>query len=775
MATSRPRNLPLDLTSFVGREREVPAVKRLLATSRLVTLTGPGGVGKTRLALRTAGEIYRSFRDDVWLVELAGVRDASLVPPAVAATMGIQGSTESGPLDSIVDFLRPRHVLLVLDNCEHLIGACAMLVDALLRSCPELHILATSRQPMHVTGEHILAVPPLPVPPADTTGSQIGVLEQNAAVRLFVDRAASVQPTFAIDERNQHAVSEICRRLDGIPLAIELAARRLRALSVDQLHARLDDRYELLTGGNPAALPRQQTLRALIEWSFDLCSAAEQLLWSRLSVFGDGFELDAAESVCEDEALSATEVFEVLAGLVDKSIVTAEVQGERMRYHQAETLREFGRERLSEVADSALRRRHRDWCRDLVGQAAAAWFTEDQVGLFTRLRREHVNVRGALGFCLSEPGGASVGLEMASQLRFYWLMSGTLREGRHWLDRLLTRHDARDQVLVQALRVNGHLATLLNDNEAAQVLLDEAHSVAEELGDPSAIADATQTRGLAALFRGDPDRAAALLGEALREHANLGDLAAAAYDQVQLALANVSLGDHDRALQLIEDSLQICEPSGEHWTTALALFALGVEACRRGDQERSTLAGRKSIILRRPLQDRRSIGLNFEALAWTAAASGDGVRAARLFGAAQAVQHSVGTSLQALGHLATLHAQYEPMARATLGDELFDTELSGGLLMDFDDAVDYALGEERDDTEARPEAADAATAAGLTRREREVAELIGQGMTNKEIAASLVVSQRTAESHVEHILVKLGFTSRVQIAAWLAEHRPQSD
>jgi len=770
--TSRPRNLPVDLTSFVGREREVAAVKRLLAASRLLTLTGPGGVGKTRLALRTAGEIHRSFRDGVWFVELAGVPDADLVPPAVAATMGIQGPAENQPLDSIVDFLRGRHVLLVLDNCEHLIDACARLADALLRSCPELHILATSRQPMHVSGEHILAVPPLPAPPADAKGSPSSLLQQHAALRLFVDRAGSVQPEFAIDESNQLAVSEICRRLDGIPLAIELAARRLRALSVNQLHARLDDRYELLTGGNPAALPRQQTLRALIEWSFDLCSAAQQLLWARLSVFGEGFDLDAAETVCSDDALPADEVFEVLAGLVDKSIVTAKPQGEQMRYHQAETLREFGRERLSDAAESALRRRHRDWCRGLVNQAAAGWFTADQVGLFTRLRREHVNLRAALGFCLSEPGEVGVGLEMASQLRFYWLMSGTMREGRHWLDSFLARYDARDLVLVEALRVNGHLATLLNANDAAQLLLEKARGVAEELADPSAIAGVTQSLGLAALFRGDADLGAAQLGEALQQHQALGDLAATAYGQVQLALAKVLLGDHDGALELIEDSLQICEPSGEHWTTSLALFALAVEACRRGDQERSTQAALKSIRLRRPLQDRRNIGLNFEALAWAAAASGDGVRAARLFGAAQAVQQSIGTSLTALGHLAALHAVYEPVAREALGEEAFESELEAGLRMDFDEAVDYALGEESAPAEPQAEASeDPAATAGLTRREREVAELVGQGMSNKEIAAALVVSKRTAESHVEHILMKLGFTSRAQISAWLAEHR----
>jgi len=432
----RQRNLPVDLSSFVGREREVAGLRRVLADSRLVTLTGPGGVGKTRLALRAAAEVDRGFRDGVCFVELAGLHDAALVPQTVAATLGLQGPAKHQPIDSLVEFLQSRQLLLVLDNCEHLVNACAVLVETLLRSCPELRILTTTRQLLHVNGEHIVAVAPLPVPTTDRAETPES-LSRYAAVQLFVERAASVHPGFHVDERNQQAIAEICRRLDGIPLALELAASRLRALSVHQLQERLDDRYSLLTGGNRAALPRQQTLRALIDWSFDLCSPVERVLWARLSVFGDGFELDGVESVCTDEELDAGEMFDVLASLVDKSIVTAEQRDEGIRYHLPETLREYGHERLSAEDWQTLARRHRDWCRELVDRAAAGWFTSDQVDLFTRLRREHANIRSALGFCLGEPDEAEAGLAMASALRFYWLMSGSLSEGRHWLDRLL--------------------------------------------------------------------------------------------------------------------------------------------------------------------------------------------------------------------------------------------------------------------------------------------------------------------------------------------------
>jgi predicted ATPase/DNA-binding CsgD family transcriptional regulator len=769
-STRRQRNLPVDLTSFVGREREIAAAKGLLASSRLVTLTGPGGVGKTRLALRTAGAVNRGFRDGVWFAELAGLHDAALVPQSVATALGIEGVGESRPQESLVSYLEERQLLLVLDNCEHVVDACTILADSLLRSCPELRILATSRQPLRVDGEHTLPVPPLPVPDSSGSAESLG---KYPAVQLFVERAAAVQPGFAVDERNQRAVAEVCRRLDGIPLAIELAAGRLRGLTVDQLHARLDDRYGLLTGGRPAALPRQQTLRALIDWSFELCSPSEQRLWSRLSVFGDGFELDAAEQVCWDDEVPAAEVFPALAGLIEKSIVTAVQVDERMRYHLSETLREYGRGRLTEGDEHALRRRHRDWCAGLVSEASARWFSDDQVKLFARLRRELANIRAALGFSLEED--APVGLLMASSLRFYWVMIGSMAEGRHWLDRLLAHHPTQDAARLMALRVDGHLATLLNDYDAAEVLLAEARTLAAELEDSSAAANVTQVCGLSALCQGDTSRAAALFEEALEQHRALDDRAATAYDGVQLALATVLLGDHDRALELIEDALRTCEPSGDNWVTSLVLFALGIEACGRGDQTRAVDAERRSIRLRLPLQDRRNVGLNFEVLAWSAADTGDGERAARLFGAAQAVQESIGTSLRALGHLAELHDRYEPLARQALGDAAFEQQRQTGLQLEFDEAVEYALGTEPGAAgRPRSPAVDPAAAAGLTKREWEVAELVARGMSNREIAAALVISQRTAEGHIEHIFTKLNFTSRSQVAFWMAEQQAGS-
>jgi predicted ATPase/DNA-binding CsgD family transcriptional regulator len=774
MATStvsRVGNLPVDVTSFVGRRRELADVKRLLPASRLVTLTGVGGVGKTRLALRAAAELHRGFAGGVWLVELAGVQDPALVSPTVAATLGVQDRAHGRSASALSDFLETRDLLLVLDNCEHLLDACAVLTNALLRACPGLRILATSRQPLGIAGEHILTVPPLSVPPTDRPPSSDS-LAQYEAVTLFAERVGAVHPGFAIDADNQTAVARICQRLDGIPLAIELAAGRLRALSVDELVERLDDRYGLLTGGSRAALPRQQTLRALIDWSFELCSSSEKLLWAWLSVFADAFDLYAAEAVCGGGEISADAVLELVTGLVDKSIVAAEERDGRVRYQLSEMLREYGRDRLNEAGQTrALRRRHRDWCQSLVTRADAGWFSQDQVDLFARLRREHANLRAALNFCLDEPGESEVGLAMASALRFYWLTSGRLHEGRHWLDRLLALEIEPSPARLRGLYVNGYLATVLNDFNAAALLLDEADALAHRLGDAAGAAYVTQIRGLATLFHGDPATAAVLFEEALAGHRALSDHAATTYDQIELAVAAALLGDDQRALGLLEECLEATESRGENWIRALALWGLGIQACRRGDHGRAAEAERESIRLRLPFNDRLDIGLNLDVLAWTAAADGDGERAARLFGAAQAAPRALGTPLAPLGHLSELHARYEAAARHTLGDAAFDRAFQLGLGLGFDQAVAYALGATgRSDAESSV-AQRGATQGPLTRREREIAELITRGLSNKEIARTLVISQRTAEGHVEHILTKLGFTSRAQVAAWVAERR----
>src|SRR3954470_19315459 len=329
--TARIGNLPVDLTTFVGRGQEIARVRAQLPNCRLVTLTGVGGVGKTRLAVRVAGELTRAFPDGVWVVEFAALHDAELVPAAIAAALGVQIHTDRNPVDGLTQYLADREALLILDNCEHLIDSCASVAADILRSCPGIRIIATSREPLGISGEHIFAVPPLDVPASGAAGSVQAAIEY-ASVRLLVERAAAVQPGFSLTAENWSEIAEICRRLDGIPLALELAARRLRALSPAQLGERLGHRDGLLTGASRTALPRQQTLRALIDWSYDLCTPTEQLLWGRLSVFEDGFDLTAAENICSDEAIPQAQMLYAVAGLVDKSIITTVEDGSELRY-----------------------------------------------------------------------------------------------------------------------------------------------------------------------------------------------------------------------------------------------------------------------------------------------------------------------------------------------------------------------------------------------------------------------------------------------------------
>jgi predicted ATPase/DNA-binding CsgD family transcriptional regulator len=768
----RAGNLPADVTSFVGRRRELTDVKRLLSSSRLVTLIGMGGVGKTRLALRVGADVQRGFADGVWLVELAGLRDAGLVGQTVAAGLGFYDQSAGWSLGTLSDLLATRQLLLILDNCEHLLDACAVLADALLRACPGLRILTTSRQPLGIEGEHSYPVPPLSVPGPDRPPTLEG-LAQYEAVSLFVERAAAVHPGFAIEAANQAAVAGICWRLDGIPLALELAAGRLRLLSADELLARLDDRYAVLTGGSRAALPRQQTLRALIDWSFELCSASERRLWGRLSVFVDGFDLGAAEEVCSDEAIPAGAVLDVMAGLVDKSIVVAHDRGGRVRYQMSETLREYGRARLTECGEIAeFRRRERDWCHRFILIAESRWFGRDQPELFARLRLEHGNIRSALNFCLTEPGESEVGLAIAAALRFYWLTSGRLNEGRHWLDHLLAHGGDPSPTRLRALYVDGYLATGLNDFATADRLLENAGLLAKDLGDASGAAYVAQIRGLAALFQHDPADAARLLEQALAGHHSLEDFAATAYDQALLALAKTMLGDVARARALFDECLAQTESVGEHWMRSMALWALGIESCRQGEYLEAAAAEQQSIRLRLPLDSRYLIGLNFDVLAWIATAASDVQRAGRLFGAAHAVMQAVGSTLISTGPTAQLHDEYQAAARDADGDTAFKRAFQHGLQFGFDEAIAYALGEPSQPIGQPPVAERTAAAPGsLTPREREIAELITRGLSNKEIAATLVISQRTAEGHVEHILTKLGFTTRTQVAAWVAGYQ----
>jgi len=772
MAAQSPRgqrsNLPVEVSSFVGRQPQLAEVRRLLSAYRLVTLTGVGGVGKTRLALRSAHELHRAFPDGVWLVDLAGLTDPGLVAHTVAAALGLRDESSRGALTRLAEQLAGRRVLLVLDNCEHLVEPCAVLATALLRACPKLRLLATSRQGLGVDGECTMRVPSLSIPDAEQIPDRPDGLEQYESVRLFVERASVVLPRFGLTAGNRAAVAGLCRRLDGIPLAIELAVGRLRALSVEQILERLEDRYRLLSTGSRAALPRQQTLRALMDWSYDLMSPRERLLWARLSVFAGSFELDAVEGVCADDTLPSDTILELVTELLDKSALLRDERGSLSGYRLLETIREYGRARLEETgAAEQLRARHRDWYGRLVERASAELFGPAQEEWFNRLRAGHANVRVALDYCATVPAEAVAGLRIATALHHYWTMSGSYGEGRSWLRRLLALHPSSDAVRGPALAVAGRLAVLQGDVDEARALLAESRSCSERAGDRTWVAHAAHAEGLAALFWGEPSEATELFEEALAGHRSVGDPFGMALGLVQLAGTALMVEDGARALALCEECLALSATYQERWCAAMALWTQALTVWRQRDLARATTLARDCIRLKQPFGDRMGIAMAMEILAWVAAADGQHERAARLFGAVDAVWRAIGATR--FGFLVGEHDGHVTRTRRAVGAKAYDAAYRHGQRLGLDAAVAYAFEEQT--AAARARGGGAPAAGVLTRRQAEIAELIAQGLSNKEIAAKLVIAQRTAEGHVEQILARLGFTSRAQVAAWVAEQR----
>ncbi|HXA59105.1 MAG TPA: LuxR C-terminal-related transcriptional regulator [Streptosporangiaceae bacterium] len=768
-STSRRRQisrLPAEVTSFVGRRHEVAEVKRLLSGSHMVTLTGVGGVGKTRLASRVAADLQRAFPDGVWLIELAELDNPDLLAQNVIEAMEIRDHSSRPPVDVLIDHLRERRALLVLDNCEHLLHECGALTETLLRSAPQLRVLATSRQALGIAGEQTLAVPTLPLPNSSPR-SPAKSLVKSDAVRLFVERATAVLPDFAVTEGNRDAVERICRRLDGLPLGIELAAVRLRALSVEQLLDRLDDRFRLLTGGSRAVLPRHQTLRALIDWSYALCSDRERLLWARASVFSGDLDLETAEAVCAGEGIAHEEVVDLVIGLVEKSVLIREEHPAGVRYRLLETIREYGRERLiASGQETALQRRHRDYYRRLAAEARAQLFGPDQVAWFARLRLEHANLRTALEYCFAEPGGARTGLGMAADLLYHWISSYYLAEGRCWLDYALAADPEPSEVRARALWANSWLAIIQAEPEAATAMLKESKAIGEQLELESVLGYTALFSGMIAIYRGDADSAIALYEEAVARHRATRDPVGLTLALIRLSLAYSFVGDSARAISTGEEGISVCEAHGEGWHRAYVMMALGIEVWRQGDPRRADALEQESLRFNRSLDGPLGIGLNLEVLAWIAASEEQYPRAARLLGIVATIWQAIGAPLSGYGHLVHYHDECEARTRQALGPAAFLAAFERGAGLSNGEALAYALNEH---TPAREPAEEAGQPSPLTRREMEIAQLVAQGMSNKGIATELVIAQRTAEGHVEHIMNKLGFNSRAQIAVWVGE------
>jgi predicted ATPase/DNA-binding CsgD family transcriptional regulator len=827
-------NLPTALNTFIGRQREIATVRRLLPAHRLLTLTGPGGCGKTRLALKVAGEVASTsgYADGVWLVELAALSAEDQVAQAAATVLQVREQSQRPISDLLVDYLQPRTALLIFDNCEHLVASSARLCATLRQRCPGVSILTTSREPLGISGEMVWAVPPLslsePRPwrsPANQHES-LAVYQQSEAIQLFLARATAVSPMFTLTDQNGPWIADICRRLDGLPLAIELAAARVRTLSVQQIAHRLDGRFQLLTNRLRTAPARHQTLTATLDWSHALLSDVEQVVFRRLAVFANGCTLEAAEAVGSGDGVSVFEVVNVLSNLADKSLVVVEEERDhgRWRYRLLETIRQYARQKLGTANEmDRVQARRLDYFVTWAEAVAAHLTGPDQSAWLAQFDAEYDNLRAALDWSYATDR-VETGLRLARSCGQFWRLHSYFSEGRSRLAKLLAHPGAQQRTLgrawgllwaanlaylqsdypatrplaeeglsicrelgpdgrsgvAKALDLLGELATEVGEYEVAPVLLAEALAIYQELGDTRGRADMLMQLGWAAMRAGDYEQADTLLHESLPLFEELGEAGMLALVLAGLGELAVRQGRYDTAGELLEKSLAQRQELGDQWGMAVSLGSLGWVALRQRnfDQMRDRLA--QSLAIRREIDDRSGMAWCLEKLgeavihqAWVLPATHSRQlkhRAARLFGAAAALRQPLNSVIDPVDQ-----PEYDrslKKLRRALGKTAFDVAWREGQQAPLPETIDLAL---------RPVVADTAVSlpkaaamkvkfGGLTPRERETARWIAQGKTNREIAEIMIVSEKTIETYVTRSLNKLGFSSRVQIARWALEN-----
>ena len=632
-----PTNLPHEVKSFIGRERDVRHVVALLGQTRLLTLQGAGGIGKTRLLLHVARAALHAFPDGVWFVELAALADASLVPQALASVLGLKPPPDRAVIDITVEHLRERRALVVLDNCEHLVEACANLARDLLQSAAGVKVIASSREPLHVAGEATYAVPPLATPRADT---RLDALSEYASVQLFAERATEARPDFRLGDQNARDVAAICRRLDGIPLALELAAARIRSLSVEQIAERLDHRFTLLTGGDRLALPRQQTLRALIDWSYELLSGSERTLLARLSVFAGGWTLDAAEMVCAGPPIDRAQVLDQLAMLVDKSLVLHELDTDR--YRLLETVQQYAQERLADSGEErATRDAHLAYYLALAQKARPELVGPQQRAWLERLDAERNNVLAAHAWCDDATNGATRDLELLSATRRYWIFSGALEIGYRLATEALARAGAQAANLArcQALFDLGQIASYMGRYSESRRHLEQSLAIAREIGDERRMAVALQPLAIACMDHGELDRAHEYLASNLAIGRSLGDrreIATAVNALGQLHRMQMNLDEAERHYR---DTLSIGRELDDPEIMPAALVNLASVAMLRRDVHEARALTRQALQLAASQTAVQSV---LDACAALAAGSGDCASAAFFFGAADAQMQRTG-------------------------------------------------------------------------------------------------------------------------------------
>jgi non-specific serine/threonine protein kinase len=784
-------NLPEEVTSLVGRERDLVDVSERVRAHRIVTLTGVGGVGKTRLARRVGRDVAGEFLEGVWLVELGEIVDPAVVLESIAASLGIALQQEREPLSALISALGSRKVLLILDNCEHHLPVCAEIVERLVRSCARVHVLATSREPIRLAGEIVWPVPPLSTPEA--ADCRVDTLARSASVRVFLERAQATSPDFTLTTSNASAIGEICRKLDGLPLALELAAPRLQVLTLEELSSRLNDGLQLLTVGPPGSPTRHQRLEATIGWSYHLLAPSDQALFDRLSVFGGSFSLAAAQSVCASDSMGA---LEGITHLVDHSLLSVSaVAGDERRFALLHTLRVVGREQLRRRGEQALiRNRLTAWARDAANRAGPELRGSGQVYWLRWAELEHDNIRAALSWAF-EAMDSAVALDLVGGFWWSWLLHGRWIEAEHWLERAL--HESLgtpSRSRATALHAAGTTATLRGRYAAAQAHLDAFMLLAREFGSDDLLLDGYAAQAFLRQMQGDLAGASALVEEMLGLARQLGRQWHQARAAEFVATQALKQGDLSTAATELSQAVQLARASGDLWNVAMLLSHLGDVERMRGTHARATPLYEESIRLFeelglrkdpsrvhnlgyvalaqglqahaeerfvealgafRQVGDQRGVAECVIGLGCVRAATRQPAHAARLFGAGDATLSALGTGMWP-SNLAD-YRRWSRIAQAALGEEAWTTEWTTGRLLGCDGVLH---------SEPRQTAAQSSVPAdALTRREREVAELAAQGLSNRRIAEVLVIAEKTAANHLHNAMDKMDLDSRSQLAA----------